>query len=105
MDEAGANEASETTTIEAVHDLQRSMPVSTTVLQAVAEQEDVDPIDLPTLHDIIDPDALDALFCGRPTGQTEMISFSFAGYRITVVGHDRIILKSESSVDPNRQQA
>ena len=43
--------------------------ISTTVIEAVSEAADVDPIDIGTpLYDCIDPDALDALFGNRHDG-------------------------------------
>jgi len=57
--------------------------VSEKVVQAVADQEEVSPLDItPPLFDAIDPDALDRLYGdGRP-GVT--IDFQFSGYRVTV---------------------
>lgn len=37
-------------------------PVSTRVIAAVADACDVDPLELPPLGDVLDPDALDQLF-------------------------------------------
>lgn len=42
-------------------------PVSERIVKAVATVRDVDPIDLPPLYEVIDPDALDRLF---PQGET-----------------------------------
>lgn len=55
--------------------------VSSAVITAVAEREGVDPIELnQPLYDVIDPDALDALF----QIESGVFSFVYYGYRVTV---------------------
>ena len=56
------------------------------VIQEIAEQKAVSPTDLPPLHRVIDPDALDRLFdptvnSARMNGST---AFEYAGYDVTV---------------------
>lgn len=62
--------------------------VTSTVVRHVAEIEGVDPVDLdPDLYSIIDPEALDRLFAGRP-GDIERNSgrviFEYRDFEITV---------------------
>ncbi|WP_342027625.1 HalOD1 output domain-containing protein [Natronobacterium texcoconense] len=68
--------------------------MSITVVEEIARREGVDPVDLtPPLHDVVDTDALDALFHtsgledanGNPT-----LEFSYHGYRICVDGPEAI---------------
>lgn len=68
--------------------------LSEAVVDAVADAADADPIDLPPLYGVVDPDALDGLFGpilgdGLPSGGR--IEFSYAGYDVAVEG-DRILL-------------
>ncbi|MFD1589295.1 HalOD1 output domain-containing protein [Halorientalis brevis] len=56
------------------------------VIHETAARKDVAPTDLPPLHRVIDPDALDALFdptvnAARMDGTT---TFEYAGYDVTV---------------------
>ena len=65
---------------------------SRTVVEAVAEAEDIPPEELrpPTyesLHAVVDPEALDALFATRSDGTPRPageVSFPFCGYAVTV---------------------
>jgi hypothetical protein len=62
-----------------------SPPPSTRVVQAVAEASNQSAQELnPTLHDVVDPDALDALMAN--TGTPVTVSFSYAGFDVRVSG-------------------
>ena len=63
-------------------------PPSQKVIAEVARQTDVAPTDLPPLHEVINPDALDTLFQSTPNaGRMEgTISFEYSGYEVTVHG-------------------
>jgi len=64
--------------------------VSATVVEAVAEEMGTDPKHLPeTLHEVIDPDALDALFGGRNSSDG-VVMFSYCGYSITVTASGEV---------------
>lgn len=56
-------------------------PPSDAVVRAVADLADADLVDLPPLYEAVDPDALDALFRGRPAG---CVAFDYAGYTVTL---------------------
>ena len=70
--------------------------VSQTVIMAVAEATDVDPIDLdPRISDVIDPDALDRLF---DTGQSEMrVKFAMAGCQVIVHADCVVVVAADAS--------
>lgn len=51
-------------------------------MDTVAAYSDTRPLELPALHDVIDPDALDALFRSREGDGT--VVFRYAGYEVTV---------------------
>lgn len=51
------------------------------ILESVAEREDVDPLDLPPLGDVVDTDALNALLRGRTMVSA---SFEYCGYEVHV---------------------
>lgn len=60
--------------------------VTVAVVQAIADQADADPMELPPLGDTVDPDALEALFApttaGRP--RTGRVEFAYWNYHVTV---------------------
>lgn len=62
-------------------------PISTRIIRVVANRAGEDAIDLPPLFESVEPDALDGLFRpmagGIPRDGGE-VSFSYAGYRVTV---------------------
>lgn len=75
---------------------------SEAVVMAVADQTGQDATEMTPLYDVIDPDALDALFQGDKPGR---VSFDYAGCKVTVTGHEeftviceRLMSDSETSV-------
>ncbi|QCS42955.1 HalOD1 output domain-containing protein [Natrinema versiforme] len=66
--------------------------ISFDVIAAVAEREGIDPVDLEppeydALYDVINPEALDALFATRENGRnrpTGRVEFPFCGYHVVV---------------------
>nr|WP_225317676.1 HalOD1 output domain-containing protein [Haloferax sp. CBA1150] len=62
-------------------DRDRSEPLSTNVVMSIAAIEDIRPTQLPPLAGTIDPDALNTLF---EQSDDAIISFSYAGYRVTL---------------------
>jgi len=59
------------------------------VVAAIARQEGVSPVEVsPTLYDVIDPDALNALFAREATDGSKPIevAFEYGGYDVYVVG-------------------
>lgn len=80
----------------------RSIPtdesVSLAIIEAVAEREAVEPVELKppeyeTLFDVCDPEALDALFRCRPSETAPpaiSVTLAFCGYEITTTGPDDV---------------
>lgn len=63
------------------------------VVEAVAAAEGVEPDELePTLHEAIDPEALDALFQGRPA-TTWLVRFEYHGYIVSITDRGEITLE------------
>lgn len=63
-----------------------SNDVSQSIVEAVAETENVSPLELPPLYGSIDPDALNRLF-ESPSAAAELrleVEFVYSGYRVTV---------------------
>lgn len=64
--------------------------VSTAIIEAVADHEDVDPLELePPLYDVIDLDAVETLVEQSPrfgTGESVEISFTYNGAEVEVTG-------------------
>lgn len=63
--------------------------VSEEVISAVANAKGVDPIDLVPLYEVVDPDALDALFeeggFGRP-GSPDRVEFVYSDCEVVIGG-------------------
>jgi hypothetical protein len=55
------------------------------VVACVAKLKDVSPMELPSLTESVDPDALDALAASVTNGQCSIV-FSFAGVQVNVTG-------------------
>lgn len=73
-------------------DAAASQSVSFDVIAAVAEREGIDPMELEppeydALYDVVNPEALDALFATRSNGTqrpTGRVEFDFCGYHVVV---------------------
>lgn len=69
------------------HEIAPDESVSMAVIRAVSALEDRDPVTLPPLSGILDPDALDALFTNPYSGKPKIggtVSFVFSNCQITV---------------------
>lgn len=53
------------------------------IVDAIAEAEDVSPIDLPPLYHTINPEAIDDAFCSLSSGYAHFV-FEHCGYSVTV---------------------
>ncbi|MFC7230203.1 HalOD1 output domain-containing protein [Saliphagus sp. GCM10025308] len=76
-----------------------SSPV-TAVVELVADREGTDPMELqPPLYDVIDPEALNALFAptsrGRPR-ESGQVSFEYLGYDVTVRGNGDVSVRNNT---------
>ena len=77
---------------------------SQTVIETVAETEGIQPAELSppqyeSLHAVVDPTALDALFADRPNGMMRprgTVSFTFCDYHVTI-GRDGAVTLEEST--------
>ncbi|MFD1585410.1 HalOD1 output domain-containing protein [Halorientalis brevis] len=66
-----------------------SEAVSEAVVRLVATVDETDPLELPPLARVLDPDAVDAVFepaPGRAGTASRTLTFSYAGYTVTVDG-------------------
>jgi hypothetical protein len=66
------------------------------VIEKVAEVEDVDPLELtPSLHEVIDTDALDSLFAnGQTLGK---VIFNYNGYEVSVFSDGYVSIRSHGT--------
>ena len=84
--------------------MSQSVPISIRVVQGVAAHEDVDPVDLePPLHEVIDTDALDALF-RSPDGSSATVEFTYCGQHVRVDDSGRVDVTAASR-DPGSSTA
>jgi hypothetical protein len=77
----------------------RQETVCERVIHAVAASDDSDPVELPTLHGVIDPDALETCVNRLEWGK---ISFQYAGYTVTVDAEGAVTVAD--STDDAREQ-
>lgn len=76
-----------------VHPSQQTSP-SEAVIYRVAEQQDVDPVELPPLYESIDPDALDSLVQSSAASDSQLeVEFTYAGHDVTVTGSGTVLLE------------
>lgn len=55
------------------------------IIEAVANAENVDPLDLPPIFDVINPDAITSFAAaGTQDNSNLKVAFSYCGYRITI---------------------
>ena len=68
---------------------------SVAVVMEIAAREGADPTELaPPLNDVIDPDALDALFArSGPADVAGSVSFEYCGYRVEVRSNGRVVVE------------
>jgi hypothetical protein len=64
-------------------DTDTSENVVGSVVSAVAAREGVDPLELPPLHEVVDPDAMNALF-DRADASGVRLSLRYEGYEIEI---------------------
>lgn len=76
-------------------------PPSTAVIEAIADHEGRDPMDLEQpLYEVIDPDALDALTGNGATGQAPAeiaVEFTYNGCRVSVSNDGSVEVSSSHS--------
>jgi hypothetical protein len=58
--------------------------VSTAVVEKVAESKGIPHTELPPLSDVVDPDALDAIYTAGPTSTQPAVQFTYAGCHVVV---------------------
>jgi len=79
-------------------------PLSMTVVECVADAEDVDPVALEPLYDAIDPDLLDSL---PDAAGFSTLEFDYQGYTVAVTAADEgmtvTLVGSESSTESSRR--
>lgn len=63
---------------------------SEAVIRAIAQAKGISPLEMPMLYEIVDPEALDAIFKGR---DLSYIQFLYYGYKVIVVSDGRIIIQ------------
>lgn len=77
--------------------------LGTRVVVAIAEISDLDHTDLTPLNEVIDPDALNAIFAPRKDGVDRAggrVQFSLSGHEVTVESSGRIVVDTPDERDP-----
>lgn len=88
------------------HDFDGTASLTTTLVHAIADVTGTDVSETEfTLHDHVDPDALDRLFAPEPDGTRRTsghVSFAVWGYRVTVHGDGHIAIVPPRRAPPAR---
>lgn len=74
-------------------------PPSETIVMAVADAKGCAPTDLPPLHDVIDPDALDSLFADTLDGRIRSggrLTFRYCDCDVAVLGWGKVLVDSDA---------
>lgn len=66
------------------------------VVRAVADAKGVDPLDLDPLYDVIDGDALDAMFAERDGSDPLELRFTMAGCEVVVQGAGEVTVTQQA---------
>jgi hypothetical protein len=85
------------------HEISVDESVSMAVVRAVSAVENRDPVTLPPLSAVLDPDALDALFDSTYDGKQRIggqVSFVFSECRITVEHGEYLTAEPLSPLEP-----
>jgi len=82
--------------IEAAYQIDDDQTATEAVLEAVADQVDIDVLDLAIpLYDAIDPDALESFYEAAKDSfgtDTTSVSFTYYGYNVQVTGTGDVVL-------------
>jgi len=76
------------------HEMNPETPTTVAVAEAVSSVENCDPTALAPLYDVVDTDALDAMF---DDGRDCSVSFVFEGHHVTIENGERIVVETEPS--------
>lgn len=87
-DRGGTRERTESHRVR--HDWSGRRELTTSIVMAVAEASGEDPLSLPVLRDVIDPDGLNDLFVRAETAPSVDVRFDYAGYEVVVSADGRI---------------
>ena len=77
-----------------------TVSVTTAVVEAVADHADVDVMELRPLHEVVDPDALNALFAPRRFGDARpdgWVSFTYCGCEVIVHGDSHVRVRDDGT--------
>lgn len=69
------------------------------VVQSVATSANTDPVELPLLYEVVDPDALDTIVHRMSDGE---VCFQYAGHTVTVQSEGTVTVVDESKSQPKR---
>jgi hypothetical protein len=83
--------------IEVVHDWDGRDSIAETIITALAEEEDVDPIDLDPLYGWVDPEALDTLFSPQEevADPHAYVVFQYCEYRVVAGADGTVLIESD----------
>lgn len=74
--------------------------LTATIVDEVSDREGVDPTALPPLHDVIDPDALTAVFAPTSSGSSRTdgrVEFTYCGYQVVAHSDGRVQIEGDEA--------
>ena len=78
------------------YNLGRDVELSTEIAMTVADAAGVDPLDLDPLYDVVDPEMLETLIETPSVAPESSITFTYAGFEVTVEGEGDIFVEESS---------
>lgn len=82
------------------YDPSMDIELTSVVVDALADVAGVDPVEIPPLSDVVDPDAMNALFRPKPDGTPRtrgQLTFTHFGHEVVVEGEGRIEIAPNGS--------
>lgn len=78
--------------------------VTQVIVERVAAERGVEPLELPPLYQAIDPEALEALITSSSEGQELRLTFSYGGHRVSVTESGSVEVGDHSKSDAGRRE-
>lgn len=77
---------------------------TTAIVETVAENEDIDPLELPPLYTVLDPDLLERVI--ESAREDVTIEFTYCGYDVALdgTGEVQITARTETTAAPNTRE-
>ena len=76
------------------HVLVDNCPASHTIITTLSDELGIDPLEMQPLYEVVDPDALDALFSSvSDRGTSVTVTFEYCGHAVTVTSEGTVTIQ------------